>query len=71
MGPVVALLGPSNLIVGGLHRRFGKYLGAGVDSQVLRSVNVNPISLSTSLVSANARVYPFGGAFFLGGGFAY
>ena len=70
-GPVLALLGPPNLVGGGLHLRFGRYLGAGVDYQFLPTINVNPISVGTSLVSANARVYPFGGAFFLGGGFAY
>ena len=71
VGPVVALLGPPNLIGGGLHARFGKYLGVGVDYQALPTLNFNPISLGTSLVSGNVRVYPFGGAFFLSGGMGY
>jgi hypothetical protein len=71
IGPVVALLGPPNLIGGGVHLRFGRYLGAGVDYQMLPTLNFNPVQVGASLVSANARVYPFGGAFFLGGGFGY
>jgi hypothetical protein len=67
----LALFGPPNLVGGGLHLRFGRYLGAGVDYQFLPNINVNPISVNASLMSVNARVYPFGGAFFLGGGFAY
>jgi hypothetical protein len=71
VGPVVALLGPPNLIGGGLHLRFGRYLGAGVDYQALPSINISSITVGASLLSANARVYPFGGAFFVGGGFGY
>jgi hypothetical protein len=71
VGPVVALLGPPNLIGGGIHMRFGRYLGAGVDYQALPTVNISPISVGASLLSVHARVYPFGGAFFLGGGFGY
>lgn len=71
LGPVVALLGPPNLIGGGLHARIGRYLGIGVDYQALPTLNFNPISLGTSLVSGNVRVYPFGGAFFLSGGMGY
>ncbi|HEY2733638.1 MAG TPA: hypothetical protein VGI70_06615, partial [Polyangiales bacterium] len=71
IGPVVALLGPPNLIGGGMHMRIGHYVGAGIDYQVLPNVNINPVTVGSSLMSANARLYPFGGAFFLGGGFAY
>jgi hypothetical protein len=71
MGPVVSLLGPPNLIGGGLHVRIGHYLGVGVDYQALPTLNFSPVSIGTSLVSGNARVYPFGGAFFLGGGIGY
>jgi hypothetical protein len=71
MGPVVSLLGPPNLIGGGLHMRFGRYLGAGLDYQALPDVSISPVTIGGSLLSAGARVYPFGGAFFLGGGMAY
>lgn len=71
IGPVLSLFGPPNLLGGGVHARFGHYLGVGVDYQVLPTLNLNPISLGASLVSANARVYPFGGAFFLSGGVGY
>lgn len=71
MGPVLALIGPPNLIGGGLHFRLGEYFGAGVDYQGLPSISFDPVSVSSSLFSVNARVYPFAGAFFLGGGFAY
>ena len=71
VGPVLSLFGPPNLVGGGLHARFGRYLGLGVDYQVLPTLNLNPISFGASLLSANARVYPFGGAFFLSGGVGY
>lgn len=71
MGPVVSLLGPPNLIGAGVHVRIGRYLGVGFDYQALPTVNFNPVSIGTSLVSGSARVYPFGGAFFLGGGLGY
>jgi len=68
-GPVLSLLGPPNLLGGGLHFRVGEYFGAGLDYQMTPSITFDPISVSTSLFSVNARVYPFGGSFFLGGGF--
>ena len=71
VGPVLSLFGPPNLVGGGIHARIGRYLGVGVDYQVLPTLNLNPISLGASLLSANARVYPFGGAFFLSGGIGY
>ena len=71
VGPVAALIGPPNLIGGGVHARIGRYLGVGVDYQVLPKVNFNPLAATTSLFSANARVYPFGGAFFVSAGIGY
>jgi len=71
MGPVLALIGPPNLIGGGLHFRVGEYFGAGVDYQATPSISFDPVSVGSSLFSINARVYPFAGAFFLGGGFGY
>jgi hypothetical protein len=71
VGPVLALFGPPNLLGGGIHARIGRYLGVGVDYQLLPTLNLNPVSLGASLLSANARVYPFGGAFFLSGGIGY
>jgi hypothetical protein len=68
---VAALIGPPNLIGGGVHARIGKYLGVGFDYQALPKVNFNPVAASTSLVSGNARVYPFGGAFFVSAGIGY
>lgn len=68
-GPVLSLLGPPNLLGGGLHFRVGEYFGAGLDYQMTPSITFDPISVSTSLFSINARLYPFGGSFFLGGGF--
>jgi tetratricopeptide (TPR) repeat protein len=71
VGPVLSLFGPPNLVGGGIHARIGRYLGLGVDYQVLPTLNLNPISFGASLLSANARVYPFAGAFFLSGGVGY
>jgi hypothetical protein len=70
-GPVLSLIGPPNLFGGGLHFRLGEYFGAGVDYQMTPSISFDPISVSSSLFSINARVYPFTNAFFLGGGFGY
>lgn len=71
VGPVFSLFGPPNIVGGGIHARIGRYLGVGVDYQVLPTLNLNPISFGASLLSANARVYPFGGAFFVSGGMGY
>jgi len=70
-GPVLSLIGPPNLFGGGLHFRVGQYFGAGVDYHLTPSLPLSPIALSSSFFSVNARVYPFGGAFFFGGGFGY
>jgi hypothetical protein len=70
-GPVLALIGPPNLIGGGVHFRMGDYFGAGVDYQMTPGIAVKPVSMSSSLFSVNARVYPFANSFFLGGGFGY
>jgi hypothetical protein len=70
-GPVLSLIGPPNLFGGGLHFRLGEYFGAGVDYQMTPSISFDPISVSSSLFSINARIYPFTNAFFLGGGFGY
>jgi hypothetical protein len=70
-GPVLSLIGPPNLFGGGLHFRLGEYFGAGVDYQMTPSISFDPVSVSSSLFSINARVYPFTNAFFLGGGFGY
>jgi hypothetical protein len=71
VGPVLSLIGPPNLFGGGLHFRLGEYFGAGVDYQMTPSISFDPVSVSSSLFSINARVYPFANAFFLGGGFGY
>jgi hypothetical protein len=71
IGPVASLIGPPNLIGGGVHARIGNYFGLGFDYQAMPKLNFNPISVQTSLISANARLYPFGGSFFLGGGIGY
>ncbi|HET6334675.1 MAG TPA: tetratricopeptide repeat protein [Polyangiales bacterium] len=70
-GPVLSLIGPPNLFGGGLHFRLGNYFGAGVDYQATPSISFDPVKVSSSLFSVNARVYPFANAFFLGGGFGY
>lgn len=69
IGPVLSLLGPPNLVGGGVHVRLGRYFGASVDYQMTPRISFDPVSMSASLFSVNARVYPFGGAFFISGGF--
>jgi hypothetical protein len=68
---VLALIGPPNLIGGGLHFRLGDYFGAGVDYQMTPEIGFRPVAVSSSLFSVNARVYPFANSFFLGGGLGY
>lgn len=70
LGPVLNL-GVINPIGFGLHARVGDYVGFGVDYQFLPEVGIASASTSASLLTVDARVYPFGGAFFLSGGFAY
>ena len=69
-GPVITG-GLFNPIGFGLHLRYGDYLGAGLDYQFLPTVSVGDITAGMSLVSVDLRLYPFGGSFFLGTGFAY
>ena len=70
IGPEVTL-GLINLIGIGAHARYGDYAGFGVDFQFIPTVGTDAANLSTFLFTANGRYYPFGGAFFIGGGFAF
>lgn len=70
MGPVLAL-GPPNLLGGGLHVRAGEYFGFGVDFGTLPTMKFGIASVNATLISAQLRAYPFGGALFLAAGIAY
>lgn len=70
IGPVLSL-GAINPLGFGLHARYGEYLGFGVDYQFLPTLTFSSASASWSLITVEARVYPFGGSFFVGGGFGY
>ena len=70
IGPVVTL-GLINLIGVGAHARYGDYAGFGIDFQFIPTVGPEDGNFSTFLFTANGRYYPFGGAFFIGGGFAF
>jgi tetratricopeptide (TPR) repeat protein len=71
LGPVLAL-GLPNLVGGGLEVRVGDHLGAAIGFQILPTVPLLHLgSLRATLFTAEARVYPFGGAFFLAAGFAH
>jgi hypothetical protein len=70
VGPVLSL-GAINPLGIGVHARYGDYLGIGFDYQFLPTLTFSNASASWSLVTVEARVYPFGGSFFLGGGFGY
>ena len=70
IGPVLSL-GAINPIGIGVHARYGDYIGFGFDYQFLPTLTFSNASASWSLITVEARVYPFGGSFFLGGGFGY
>jgi hypothetical protein len=70
MGPVLSLA-VINPLGFGAHARYGEHFGFGLDYQFLPTVGVNNVSAGWSLFTVEGRWYPFGGAFFLGGGFAY
>jgi hypothetical protein len=70
LGPVLSV-GVLNVIGIGAHARYGEYAGFGLDFQFIPTVGPETGNFSTFLFTANGRFYPFGGAFFLGGGFAY
>ena len=55
----------------GVRASYGDYLGASLDYQTLPTINFSKFSIGTGMFSATARVYPFKGKFFIGGGFGY
>ncbi len=59
-----------NILGVGIHARYGDYLGFGIDYQWFK-LSLSSASMGLSLVTLDGRLYPFGGAFFLSGGFAY
>jgi len=67
----VLTLGLINPLGIGAHARYGKFVGFGIDYQVFPTFSVGGASAGWSLFTAEGRWYPFGGAFWLGGGFAY
>lgn len=69
VGPVLNL-GVINPIGAGVHARVGDHLGFGIDYQILPTVVIQGADTSASLLTVDARVYPFAGAFFLSGGIA-
>jgi hypothetical protein len=70
MGPVLSLavINPFGF---GAHARYGEHLGFGIDYQFMPTVGLSTVNAGWSLFTVEGRWYPFGGAFFLGGGFAY
>lgn len=70
-GPMLTL-GAMDPLGLGVHARYGKYFGFGLDYQFLpMSLEVGGASADWSLFTVEGRVYPFAGAFFVGGGFGY
>lgn len=69
LGPVLTLGAINPLGIGAQVRN--KYLGAGIDYQFIPSLTISNTSARWSLFSVDARVFPFGGSFFLGLGFGY
>lgn len=71
VGPVLTL-GAVDPIGMGAHLRYGRYFGFGIDYQFLPTrVDLGAASSTWSLFTVEGRVYPFGNAFFVSGGFGY
>ncbi|MFI5309529.1 MAG: hypothetical protein ACHQ53_19390, partial [Polyangiales bacterium] len=71
IGPVLTL-GVINVLGIGGHARYGKYLGFGLDYQFFPHVQLgSSVAFSWSSLTLEGRLYPFGGAFWIGGGFMY
>jgi hypothetical protein len=70
-GPMVTL-GAIDLLGVGVHLRYGRYLGFGVDYQFLPTrIDIEQASATWSLLTVEGRAYPFANAFFLSAGFGY
>jgi hypothetical protein len=70
VGPVITL-GVINPIGFGAHARYGKYVGFGLDYQFLPKITVGDAAAGWSLFTVEGRLYPLGGAFWVGAGFGY
>jgi hypothetical protein len=68
-GPILTLGAINPLGVGVQFR--GDYIGAGVDYQFMPSLSVSDTSARWSMLSVDARVFPFAGSFWVGLGFGY
>jgi hypothetical protein len=70
-GPLVTL-GAFDPLGVGAHLRYGRYLGFAIDYQFLPThIDIGVASSTWSLFTVEGRVYPFGNAFFVAGGFGY
>jgi hypothetical protein len=67
LGPMVAV-GVPGLLGIGFHAR-GEHLGLGIDLHWLPTLDFGQASVGSTTLNVAARVFPFGGAFFLSGGF--
>jgi hypothetical protein len=70
VGPVLSL-GLINPLGLGAHARYQENWGFGLDYQFIPSLSFGDASAGWSLFTLEGRWYPWGGAFFLGGGFGY
>jgi hypothetical protein len=68
-GPVLSA-GVFNVMGLGVHARYGELWGFGLDYQFF-SMDFGDAGAGLSLLTIDGRFYPFSGAFFLSGGFAY
>ena len=68
LGPVL-ILGIPDLIGPGFLIR-NEHFGFGLDFQITPTLTLDNSALGLSMLSGTVRVFPFGGAFFLGAGFA-
>jgi hypothetical protein len=74
LGPMVTLLsiGPMSPGFGlGIRANVGDYFGGSIDYEFLPKISFAGAAINSGTFSATGRVYPFGGKFFIGGGFGY
>ncbi|HVJ14958.1 MAG TPA: hypothetical protein VM686_05940, partial [Polyangiaceae bacterium] len=73
IGPVVGVGAPGLLSIGGT-LKLTKFLGAGVTLGIIPSVKLSyygEATVSYQHLDFYGRIYPFGGAFFIGAGAGY
>ena len=69
LGPIVSVVGFPTLARGGIETRFLGFGGFAIDYGILPQFSISNIKLALNSFRVVAKLYPFQGAFYVGGGF--